>query len=66
MTFSFSRICQFVFIFVVSLAVAFPQSLFAQDHVVSPSQLQQDVQAASAARETNVAQLDRLFASEEG
>jgi hypothetical protein len=65
-TFSFSRICQFVLIFFMSLTVAFPQSLFAQDHVVSPSQLQKDVQAASAARETNVAQLDRLFASIQG
>jgi hypothetical protein len=63
---SFSRICQFVLISVLSLAVVFPQSLFAQDHVVSPAQLEKDVQDASAARERNVAQLDDLFSSEQG
>lgn len=66
MTISFSRICLFVLISVLSLAVVFPQSLFAQDHVVSPAQLQKDVQDASATRKTNVAQLDDLFSSEQG
>src|SRR5207245_81541 len=65
-TISLSRICLFVLISVLSLAVVFPQSLFGQDHVVSPGQLQKDVQDASAARETNVAQLDDLFSSEQG
>lgn len=66
MIISFSRICQFVLISVLSLAVVFPQSLFAQDHVVSPAQLQKDVQDATATRERNVAQLDDLFSSEQG
>lgn len=66
MTISFSRICQFVLISVLGLAVVFPQSLFAQDHVVPPAQLQKDVQDASARRARNVAQLDDLFASEQG
>ena len=66
MILSFPRICQFVLISVLSLAVVFPQSLFAQDHVVSPAQLQKDVQDAATTRERNVAQLDDLFSSEQG
>lgn len=66
MTISSSRTCQFVLISVLSLAVVFPQSLFAQDHVVSPAQLQKDVQDTATTRERNVAQLDDLFSSEQG
>jgi hypothetical protein len=63
---SFPRICQFLLILLLSMAVAFPQNLFAQDHVVSSSDLRKDLQEASAVRKENLAQLDHLFSSEQG
>lgn len=66
MTLSFSRIFQFLLIVLLSVAVAFPQSLCAQDHVVSSSDLRKDLQEASAAREKDLAQLDHFFSSEQG
>ncbi len=65
-TLSLSRIFQFLLILVLSVAVAFPRSLYAQDHVVSSSDLRKDLQEASAAREKNLARLDNLFSSEQG
>lgn len=49
----------------LSLALAAPQSAFAQDHVVSPSDLQKDVAAASASREQNRQQLQNFLSSPE-
>lgn len=66
MTFSLSRTSQFLLILALSLTVACPQSLFAQDHVVSSSELRKDLQAVSDTREKNVAQLDSFFSSEQG
>lgn len=63
---SFPRICQFLLILLLSMAVAFPQNLFAQDHVVSSSELRKDLQEVAAAREKNLAQLDHLFLSGQG
>jgi uncharacterized protein YlxW (UPF0749 family) len=65
-TVSFSRIFHFLLILVLSVAVAFPQSLCAQEHVVSSSDLRKDLQEASAAREKDLAQLDRFFSSQQG
>jgi hypothetical protein len=65
-TLSFSRIFQFLLILALSVAVAFPQSLFAQDHVVSASDLRRDLREASAAREKDLAQLDHFFSSQQG
>ena len=66
MTFSFSRVLHFMLIVALSMAVAFPQSLFAQDHVVSSSDLRKDLQDASDAHKGEVAQLDHLFSSDQG
>jgi hypothetical protein len=63
MTFSLSRIFHFLLISVISLTILFPQSLFAQDHVVSSSDMQKDLQAASASRQKELAQLDEFFSS---
>jgi hypothetical protein len=65
-TLSFSRIFQLLLILVLSMVVAFPQSLFAQDHVVSSPDLRKDLQEASVAREKDFAQLHHLFSSERG
>ena len=54
-----------LFMLSLGLALATPQSAFAQDHVVSPSDLQKDVAAASAAREPNRQQLQNFLSSPE-
>lgn len=66
MTFRFLRIPQFLLVVLLSLAVSFPKTLFAQDHVVSSSDLRKDLQQASADREQRLVQLDQLFSSAEG
>jgi hypothetical protein len=38
---------------------------FAQDHVVSPLEIQRDLAASAAARQANVAQLDAFFSSDQ-
>jgi hypothetical protein len=54
-----------LFMLFLGLALATPQHAFAQDHVVSPSDLQKDVAAASASREQNRQQLQNLISSPE-
>lgn len=66
MTFRFLRISQFLLVVLLSLGVTFPETLFAQDHVVSSSDLRKDLQQASAAREQKLVQLDQSFSSAEG
>lgn len=44
---------EFAAVAALALLLGVPKSLPAQDHVVSPSQMQKDVQAASAARVAN-------------
>ena len=66
MSLSLPRTFQSMLIAVLSLAVTFSPSLFAQDHVVSSADLRKDVQSVSAARQHNLAQLDDLFASQQG
>lgn len=66
MTVSFSRIFHCLLILALSVTVAFPSSLFAQDHVVSSADLRKHLQEASAVREKDLAQLDHFFSSEQG
>ena len=54
-----------LFLLFLSLALAPPQSAFAQDHVVSPSEIQKDVAAASASRVQNRQQLQNFLSSPE-
>jgi len=54
-----------LFMLFLGLALAAPQRAFAQDHVVSPSDLQKDVAAASASREQNRQQLQDFLSSPE-
>jgi len=58
---SFSIVPLFMLFF--GLALATPHSAFAQDHVVSPSDLQNDVSAASASRQQNRQQLQNFLSS---
>lgn len=54
-----------LFMLFLGMALAAPQSAFAQDHVVSPADLQKDVTAASASREQNRQQLQNFLSSPE-
>jgi hypothetical protein len=60
---SVSRALQFLFVMFLSILLTIPQNAWAQNHVVSPSDLQKDVAAASASREKEVAQLESFFSS---
>jgi hypothetical protein len=49
----------------LSALMAFPQGAIAQDHVVSSSDVKQDLQAASSARKTQLAQVNGFLATSE-
>jgi hypothetical protein len=55
--------CASVLLF--SVAVAAPQSIIAQNHVVSPGEIQNDVSNASAARQQNQKQVEDFLSSQE-
>jgi len=57
---------QFLFVVFLSILLTIPQDALAQGHVVSPSDIQKDVAAASTSREDNVAQLEGFFSSPQG
>jgi hypothetical protein len=54
---------QFVLVMFLSMLLAIPQNAFAQNHVVTSTDIQKDVAAASASREKEVRQLENLFSS---
>jgi hypothetical protein len=55
--------CASVLLF--SVAVAAPQSMVAQSHVVSPGDIQNDVSNASAARQQNQKRVENFLSSQE-
>jgi hypothetical protein len=57
--------CRILLTFFLSLALAIPQSAIAQDHVVTPSDIQRAIAASSSARLKNQAQLMNLISSPE-
>jgi hypothetical protein len=63
---SLSRMGQCLLVGVLSVAVALPANLFAQDHVVSSADLRKDVQAIARSRQKSIETLDRLLASAQG
>jgi Flp pilus assembly protein TadB len=58
-----SHVVQFLFVVSLSILLTIPQNAWAQNHVVSPSDIQKDVAAASTSREKQVAQLESFFSS---
>jgi hypothetical protein len=58
-----SHVLQFLFVVFLSILLAIPQNALAQNHVVSPLDIQKDVAAASASRDKEVAQLESFFSS---
>lgn len=65
MKLKFRRVLDFALIVLFSVVLAYPQDVFAQNHVVSSSDLQKNLVAASAARENNLARVDKFFSSEQ-
>ncbi len=63
---SLSRAVEFSFVLLLGLVLATPQDVLAQNHVVSSSDIQKDVAAASASRQKNLAQLEGFLSSKEG
>lgn len=59
------RAIDFALVLILGLVLAIPQDVVAQNHVVSPSDIQKDVAAASAARQKNLAQLEGFLSSPE-
>src|ERR1700745_2619308 len=49
----------------MGLVMATPQGAVAQDHVVSPAQIQKDVAGASAEQQQNAGKLERFLSSKE-
>jgi len=62
---SLSRAVEFSFVLLLGLVLATPQDVLAQNHVVSSSDIQKDVAAASASRQKNLAQLESFLSSKE-
>jgi hypothetical protein len=62
---SFSRGVGCLCVLLPSLVLATPPDALAQNHVVSPLELQKDVAAASASRQKSLAQVESLLSSEE-
>lgn len=59
--FSICVVCAFL----LAWALVVPQSAVAQDHVVTPSEIQKDLAASSALRRKNQAQLESFVSSRE-
>jgi len=52
---------QFLFVMFLSILLTIPQNAWSQDHVVSPSDIQKDLAAATASRDKQVAQLESFL-----
>jgi hypothetical protein len=57
------HVLQLLFVVLLSILLTIPQNALAQNHVVSPSDIQKDVAADSASREREVAQLESFFST---
>jgi hypothetical protein len=62
---SLSRAVGCLSVLLLSLVLVTPQGPLAQNHVVSPLELQKDVAAASASRQKNLTQVESFLSSEE-
>jgi hypothetical protein len=60
-----SRVLQLFFALLLGALLAIPQDALAQNHVVTSSDLQKDVAAASAVRQKNLAQVEGFLSSTE-
>lgn len=60
---SLFHVLQFLFVVLLCILLTIPQNAMAQNHVVSSSDIQKDVAAASTSREKEAAQLESFFSS---
>ena len=65
MSFSWPRGLNVLFAAALSAVMAFPQGAIAQDHVVSAAQVRKDVQAASQARNEELAKVNGFLETEQ-
>ena len=65
MTFSWSRGLNLLLTVGLSALMMFPQGAIAQDHVVPSSEVKKDLQAATASRKSQLAQVDGFLATSE-
>lgn len=56
-----TRAVDLAFIMLLALFMIVPQDVFAQNQVVSPSQLQRDIASASAVREQNIHEVESFL-----
>jgi hypothetical protein len=56
---------ELLLILLLGAVLAIPQTVLAQNHVVTPSDLQKDVSAASATRQKNLQQVEGFLSSTE-
>jgi hypothetical protein len=59
------RVLQLFFVSLLGAVLAIPQGALAQNHVVTSSDLQKDVAAASAVRQNNLSQVEGFLSSTE-
>lgn len=65
MRFYWPRGLNLLFAVGLSTLMAFPQGAIAQDHVVSPSEVRKDLQAATAQRQEQIAKIDGFLGTTE-
>src|SRR3974390_2374688 len=65
MSFSWPRGLNVLVGALLSAAMAFPQGVIAQDHVVSAAQVQKDLQAASEVRKQELAEVNGFLETEQ-
>jgi len=57
------RTIELAFIMLLAFVMVVPRDAFAQNHVISPSQLQRDVASASAVRRQNINKVEQFLST---
>jgi hypothetical protein len=60
-----SRVFQLLFVLLLGVIFTTPHNALAQNHVVTPSDLQKDIAASSSTRQKNLAQVEGFLSSSE-
>lgn len=58
-----TRTTELAFIIFLAFVMVVPRDAFAQNHVISPSQLQRDAASASAVRQQNISEVEHFLAT---
>ncbi|HVB86082.1 MAG TPA: hypothetical protein VNK23_05370 [Candidatus Dormibacteraeota bacterium] len=57
-----ARAVDLAFVILLAIVMVIPQEAFAQNHVISPSQLQRDIASASAVRQQDIREVETFLA----